>query len=526
MVKQFPPFFVFLFFVLSSNLLSQELRTHRDIYYIYDQLIPSDSSFHYTIKPYSPEDIPKFDSLARIHTKHRIYNKLFNEDLIGIKNKQFLLNLNPIISANYYSNNSEFIQDYKAGINIQTSYGKKIYFVSDIFYSDKTFFENTKQFIDSFSVIPYYGRYIEEKDDHYRFYNLTGEFIFRPGSNVYFHIGRGKTFIGNGYRSLFLSDNSNAYPYFKTTVDIWKIKYIWMYAKLSDFELYNGENRSNLYDKAAFIHYFSLNLTKRINFNFFEALITNPYDLEGRRKGYELSYFNPVIFYRPVEFYSGSSDNSLMGIGLNIRLWNFLYLYSQFILDDLVISSIKDGTGWWGNKYGLQGGFKAYNIFKVKGLFVRGEINAVSPYTYSHGEAYSKNGIINLNYGHYRQNLAHPLGANFIESLFIIRYMKRRFNAKAKFMYAKVGEDVNLTSYGNDIYKVYNLRPSDYGIKFFQGEINTLNIYEISAAYIINPKYNLMIETKINYYQKDNPYNKENHLIFHFGITTKIFNEG
>ena len=123
------------------------------------------------------------------------------------------------------------------------------------------------------------------------------------------------------YRSLFLSDQTGAYPYIKTTVDIWKIKYIWMCTKLSDFELFNGEDRSILYDKAAFIHYFSLNLTKRINFNFFEAIITNPYDLEGRRKGYELSYFNPVIFYRPVEFYSGSSDNSLMGIGLNIRLW-------------------------------------------------------------------------------------------------------------------------------------------------------------------------------------------------------------
>jgi hypothetical protein len=135
-----------------------------------------------------------------------------------------------------------------------------------------------------------------------------------------------------------------------------------------------------------------------------------PMIINGNYAGYEMSYFNPVIFYRPVEFYNGTSDNALMGIGLNIRLFKSLYLYSQFVLDDLIISRVNDGTGWWGNKYGLQTGIKSYNFMNIKGLFIRAELNFVRPYTYSHGQIGDYEDITNISYGRLCSSIGSPIG--------------------------------------------------------------------------------------------------------------------
>ena len=297
-----------------------------------------------------------------------------------------------------------------------------------------------------------------------------------------------------------------------------------MVAKLNDFEIANNINTSiYLYKKAAFIHYFSLNITKRININFFETIITNPYDHNGNKTGYEAAYYNPVIFFRPVEFYSGTSDNSMLGLGANLRLFKSLHLYSQFILDDLLISTLNDGSGWWGNKFGIQAGLKAYNLLNVKGLFFRGEINIVRPYTYSHGQY--ENSISNLNYGHYNQSLAHPMGANFAEGIAEINYNKGRYMLSAKIILAKKGIDKDTISYGGNIYKSYELRPSSNGISFLQGEISNFAFADFNVSYLINPNYNLKF--KIGAYHRKNTSNigKSKNTVFYFGLSTCLFNE-
>ena len=123
-----------------------------------------------------------------------------------------------------------------------------------------------------------------------------------------------------------------------------------------------------------------------------------------------MHFFNPVIFYRPVEFAAGTYDNALLGFGLNVRIFKNSYLYSQLIIDDLIISELKQATGWWGNKYGIQAGFKSYSLFNIDHLFFLSEINAVRPFTYSHARD-------NINYGNYQMPMAHPEGANFLEAL-------------------------------------------------------------------------------------------------------------
>ncbi|MCF6364757.1 MAG: hypothetical protein L3J35_01000 [Bacteroidales bacterium] len=519
--------YIFLLFLFPSYIFSQNIRTNHEINILNEQSVSSDSSFHFTIKPYSQKDFSKFKAESNISVSSKLLDNLLNKDLFNVEKDNVSVRVNPLIhSQTTYENIvSSLFFNYKTGLSINSKFKDKLFFTSDIFYSKVQFPVFQKNFVDSFGIIPHYGHFISNNENNYTFFSFNGELSYNPTKNISLYIGNGKHFLGNGYRSLFLSDNSNSYPYFKTTVDIWRIKYFWMIAKLSDFELYNSEQNFNLYNKAAFIHYFSLNITKRINFNFFEAIISNPYDINRNKTGYEAAYFNPVIFYRPIEFYAGTSDNSLMGIGLNLRLFNSLHLYSQFILDDLIISRLNDGSGWWGNKFGIQTGMKAYNFLNVTGLFFRGEINLIRPYTYSHGVAVSENALANLNYGNYHQNLAHPAGANFIEAISVIRYNIGRFSANAKIILAKKGSDTDTISYGSNIYKDYNLRPSDLGITFLQGEITNLTFIDFHVSYLINPNYNLRLELGIFHRKEANDFTENKNTVFYFGFSSKLFNE-
>ena len=101
---------------------------------------------------------------------------------------------------------------------------------------------------------------------------------------------------------------------------------------------------------------------------------------------FDISFFNPIIFYRAVEFSNGGdfSGNVQVGLDLKYRVTDNISLYSQLLIDELRVSEAFDNSGWWANKFAVQLGGKYYNAFKVDGLTLQGEFNWVRPYTFSH----------------------------------------------------------------------------------------------------------------------------------------------
>ena len=80
------------------------------------------------------------------------------------------------------------------------------------------------------------------RDDLMDFYYATGYINYDINRFFDLQLGHGKHFIGDGYRSMLLSDNSFNYPYLKITTDIWKFKYINLFSyfqdiKYADFEV-------------------------------------------------------------------------------------------------------------------------------------------------------------------------------------------------------------------------------------------------------------------------------------------------
>lgn len=235
-------------------------------------------------------------------------------------------------------------------------------------------------------------------------------------------------------------------------------------------------------------HYLSWNATKRLNIGLFESVIWA--NTNGR--AFDMSFFNPIIFYRSVEFSSSSkSGNALLGLTYKYKWNNQFNLYGQFLVDEFSFNDIKEGNQSWKNKFGYQLGAKYFNAFNIENLLLQVEYNHVRPYVYSHSNPAT-------NYGHANQSIGHQWGGNFKEVIAIARYHKGRYFADAKFTYGQRGLDFNTPgdslNYGGDIYRNYNEgRAYETGVKVAQGNKTTIFIADIQAGYLVNPATNLKL---------------------------------
>jgi hypothetical protein len=136
----------------------------------------------------------------------------------------------------------------------------------------------------------------------------------------------------------------------------------------------------------------------------------------------------------------------------------------------------KEPTNWV-NKFGMQLGGKYINAFGVKNLDVQIEMNRVRPFTYSH------NDTIN-NYTHYNQPLAHPLGANFMECIGIVRYQPfPKWVMNARVMYYYKGLDSSGKNFGGNIFRSYNTRVGEDGYRIGFGDKLTCLNAMINVSY-------------------------------------------
>ena len=224
-----------------------------------------------------------------------------------------------------------------------------------------------------------------------------------------------------------------------------------------------------------------------------------------------MSYINPIIFLRPVEFSVGSSDNALMGLNAKYAVTRNSTLYGQFVLDEFKLSEMTKGRGWWGNKFGGQIGFRSNNIFDVEKLNLLTEVNAARPFTYSQRTSLN-------NYGHYNQPLAHPMGANFVEWVSIADYQYRRWFFRGQLMLAKYGLDTANTNFGKNIFKSYYTRTLEYDNHIGQGLSTNLLYLQGTIAFLLNPKNNMRLEVSVIGRKEKNDAWKFNEYIFQVGL--------
>jgi len=86
-------------------------------------------------------------------------------------------------------------------------------------------------------------------------------------------------------------------------------------------------------------------------------------------------------------------------------------------------------------------------------------------------------------------------------------------------MYSKYGDDPDTkTNYGHDISKPYTTHPNEFGNWIGQGVKTNLLYAQGTIAYVLNPKYNLRLETSLAARRVSNDIGRNTDLIFSIGL--------
>lgn len=490
-----------LFFVLVSSFSSfSQTRKYTYDYHFYQRINSSvysvDTNLHTSIHPVFPSDSLQYaalDSLSNVgidtlEARSWLHRKLFTEHLIQVERPDYNVYIDFLpdfqVGKDKQSGSTTWLNT--RGFQIQGNIGKKFRFYSSAFENQARLPGYLNNFVDSTGVIPgqvnnkFAGRAIKDWAYASALINYT------PNKYFSFVLGQDKNFIGDGYRSMILSDVATNYPFFRIETTLGQVRYVNIWAQFQDLTAPRLNYDNGFRKKFGVFHYLDWSVSKRLSLGVFESIIWQKNDEVGRR-GFDLSYVTPIIFLRAVEGYNGSPDNALIGFNGKYKFAKNLTTYGQFMLDEFTAKEFFGGNGYWANKFGIQFGVKGFDAFKINNLNFLTEFNTARPYTYSQRSSL-------LNYGHYNQPLAHPFGANFMEYLGIVDYSYRRFQFSFQGNVAGYGLDPAGQSFGKNIFDSYNDRVGDYGNTTGQGTETNFLYLEGRTSFLVNPKTNLRLE--------------------------------
>lgn len=491
-----------------------------------------DPSIHSSLKPYNraqtiqfidslPQDIiqSKADSFninyfkidswewsnAKIAQSKKPFLKSFYQkqaDAYSVNVKDFDLHISPVLyfmagnGAGNTQRNYTFMNT--RGIEMRGRIANRVGFYTFFADNQGAFANYVNEKIDYYTpggsvnpIVPYEAFSKTFKTNGYDFITGRGYITFELVKKyIDLQFGYDKNFIGNGYRSLILSDAGAPYTFMKLNTRVWKFHYQNIFAQMNTST--NGADV--LYPKkySAF-HHLSVNIGKKLNIGVFESIIFGRAD-STKQGTYDISYLNPVIFYRSIEQANGSSDNSLLGFDFKYNFIKHVSFYGQVVIDELIFQEVKSHSGWWGNKQALQLGLKYFNALGIKNLDLQAETNIVRPYMYQHASSYT-------NYMNFNQPLAHPMGANFVEMIGIARYQPLpRLMLQGKLFYTIFGDDSTKTTNtaasnnGGNIAKSYDpiAQSNTFNNKIAQGIKTNILFLTMQVSYQV--RHNLFVD--------------------------------
>ncbi len=405
-------------------------------------------------------------------------------DGYSVNQPAFKLKVNPVLylSGGKQQGETDPLFINTRGIEVQGLIDKKVGFYSYIGENQARFPTYVRQYRDSVKALPGEGFHKIFKENGYDYFHVNGYVDFNATKHINVQFGYDQFKIGTGIRSVLLSDQSSPYTFLKLQTRVWKINYTNLFAQLTQNNRINNgilTGTGGYPQKFMSLHHLSVNLGKKVNIGLFESVMYGTAD--SLSAIFEAKYLNPIIFYRAIEHQTGSAGNVQVGADFEILPTKGIAIYGQFLLDEFVLQNVKEQNGWWGNKYAGLIGIKYMNAFTIPNLDLNLEGSQARPYTYSHYTDFGS-------YSHYRQPLAHPLGANFKEFIADVRYQPiPKLVLSLRWMAAKRGMDEKNKNWGSDILKDYTTREQEFNNTIGQGITTSSNYLAFSTTYILFP---------------------------------------
>jgi len=462
------------------------------------QVYDRNTTFHSSIRGFYSDDSTlayRYQSLMRLGTdslnrRSWLRRKVTEEHLLQVSSPDytFYADFLPDFQIGREFDESKTTWKNTRGFQIGGTIGKKFSFYTNAYENQGVFANYITNFIDSNQVVPseMSGKFVgKTKDWSY----ATALLSFTPSKYINIALGYDKNFIGDGYRSMLLSDVASNYSFLRLRASLGNVQYQTIFAYMLDPGAPQLTTDRRLGDRGKWnaIQYVDWNVNNRLSIGFFQAITWADAEPEGKR-GFDFNYVHPFVFIRSIEGSNVKSPDKLrLGLNTHYELFEKTTIYGQFMFDEFTAKEVFAGNGYWANKWAAQIGFRGSDLAKVESLNYLVEFNTARPYTYAHFQRIS-------NYSGMNQPLAHPLGANFRELLGIMNYSYKRFDFQGQVTYARYGLDPEGMNYGKNINLSYETRSLDYGSHVGQGIKTNLYFAELKTSYLLNPKYNLRLE--------------------------------
>jgi hypothetical protein len=524
---------LFLWLSVLSGYAQENLPLNRDVVFTMDRYLNrKDSKIFSAIKPFDQSmvamevnvDSALIPGCRKAKDKERwIMRKLFHEDLFIVNYEDFHLYVDPLFNFGYGRSFQENIDLYynTRGVQIKGVFGKKLYFISSYYETQARFPDYVSEFVGKYEVAPGQGRVKNFKSTAFDYGTPYGLVSYSPNKHFNFQLGFDKHFIGDGYRSLLLSDNAFQSPFFKVYLN-----YGWFYYQTIFTSFQNMNTDSVLHapnawyhgyqTKSATFNYAGFRIAKKLELGLFEGVI---FEASDKNSKFNYSSLIPVIFVNTIQYSLSDDNNALIGMTAKYKPINNLNFYGQVMVDNLNVKKLFV-KGYQGNTWGFQLGSKYFNMFGLQNLNLQMEYNQVRPYAYAHQDALQS-------YTHFNQSLAHPLGANFQEVVGFVNYRYRRLFAEWQCNYALTGLDTSNTNWGQNVFASQLSATPGYqseNNRIAQGAKTYLFETGIRAYYLFNPKTNLQFEVGYFYRNQHNELWNKTTGYFYFGLKTSLTN--
>jgi hypothetical protein len=511
----------YFFFVVTTVAQQQNLPLNREFNlvnqkefsdykrYVHTSFLPLNQSLieHREMAPYFPNSLDTIhkDYLINIKKEEKrnrswFMRKLLYENFVVVDTGKFYLTIDPLFNIEAGADSEDNRPDKPKlltntrGIIVKGNIGEKFSFQTSVYENQANLPQYLVNYVRANGVVPGQGRVKVFKLTGVDYNSATANISYSPAKFINFQIGNGRNFIGDGYRSLLLSDATYNYPYFKITTQFGKNKqfqYTKMNAALSNLvRREDGSTTESLFTrKSMSTHYFSWLTTKWLNIGLFESTVWQTEDSSGTFP-YNYQQLNPIIGVNALTTGFNNNNNSIVGSNIKIKLPFKTILYNQFVYDG-------------SSKYGYQMGVR---YFGINNLTLQAEYNKVEPYTYSSSTTLQ-------NYSHFNEALAHPLGANFDELVGIVNY-------KYKWLFLQIKANlINSNTLGNNIFI-----SEDQITPFAVNTPVKTTIVQVHMGYLINPKNNMSFVVGFTRRKQEYTYKTDKTNYIYFALRTSLRN--
>ncbi len=474
----------------------------------------SDSNYHTGAKPYLYSRVvkPEFEHLNMARRKYFYLasDLIWRRHLLEVKKPDFYFSIDPLFNFEF---GSELEGTYDRprwkntrGLVAEGTLGKNLSFHTRLYENQATLPDYLNTYVAQMQVMPGQGRTKPFKDTIGFDYSATYGYIswnINRKWNVQF--GQDKLFIGDGYRSMLLSDNAFNFPGIRASGllgDSGKWQYTTSINVLQTLErMPESTTPEALFvKKGGHFHYLSYNASPQLQLGLFEGTIFERVGTGDSTKAYHFGYYLPLLGLNTLLQGFSGTNNVVLGLNLKYRFHKRAYCYGQLAVDD----PKERRMGW-------QAGVKVFEPFGKKGLYYQMEYNGASPYVYSHERP-------RQNYAHMNQPLAHPLGGSFNEILGIINLDAHYWYAQAKIHGAVYTEDFGIFNYGSNIFNS-NLEANEPG-----ATPTHLMIGDVQMGYKLNRHTKARLFFGIFIRQTRNVAEDHKTMFLYFGLRTNLNN--